>query len=172
MEGLGLMPQQAHLHGVEVLAVYPHAAVLHCLMREAHMIVETDGMRVVRPNLQLNSGDTPRPRFGDASLKKTAADPSAAVARQKAHSEVAAMSDCMGPSRNDVSPANDALVVECDELSDVALDIGADEGFDLLERRSLHHGQVASFACHKVQGLSEARSMRLADGMHGDFHGA
>jgi hypothetical protein len=64
------------------------------------------------------------------------------------------------------------MVVECNELGDVAGDIAANEGFDVLKERSLHHGQVASFACHSVQGLPKARSMRLGDGKDGDVHEA
>jgi hypothetical protein len=42
----------------------------------------------------------------------------------------------------------------------------------VLKGRSFHHGQVASFACHSVQGLPKARSMRLGDGKDGDVHEA
>ena len=47
LEGLGLMPQQAHLHGFEVLAVYSHAAVFHCFMNKTQMLVKADSMGII-----------------------------------------------------------------------------------------------------------------------------
>jgi hypothetical protein len=159
--------EQSHCVGVMVLTADEKVVAFHALHLEAESLIERLCIEVVGANGQLNASNALDVSLCDCNLQEHCAEPIVTCVRKQSDAKVTNMRSGFAVDWQDIAPADNLPVFQCNELTKIVRDDVPIEGKRLFQRWRLQEGEELLLAGYYVQRVMQPDEMLLSGGKNG-----
>lgn len=155
-----------------VLTADEEVVAFHALYLEAEPLIERLCIEVVSANGQLDASNGLGVSLGDCRLQELCAEPLVTCVRNQPDAKVTNMRPGFAVDWQDIAPADNLPVLQCNELTKIVRDNVPIEGKRLFQRWRLQEGEELLLAGNNVQRVMQPGEVLLSGGKNRVAHDA